>query len=295
MVPLSSCRPSLLSPLASWSAIGHPKLIHVHLGGPLRHPSTLLGGPLLATIKGPTTVSAPRKGILRGAKTFLSLRDLDEKPQAWLLMTAGVSRVLSEHATFWRSFQLRQIQPLRGCSCTKRVPFRYHFDEKPPVIVAGTANRFSLARIQARAAGPIKPRPNGARNVFPQKSRLFWPPGPRSGEDAYLKPTNGEGGPFPPQETAPYSGIPPKHPRMRMFGLKSSLFSDVTGPSRHTCSRATAREPPEVRPARTCWSRVASAMREDEPGAERTRAKRRVRPLFIDATKSWALPRWMGR
>jgi hypothetical protein len=42
---------------------------------------------------------------------------------------------------------------------------------------------------------------------------------------------------------------------------------------------------PEVRLARMCWSRVASAMREDEPGRSEQRAKRRVRPLFIDTTK----------
>jgi hypothetical protein len=172
MVPLSSCRPSLLSPLASWSAIGHPKLIHVHLGGPLRHPSTLLGGPLLATIKGPTTrplppqpraVSAPRKGILRGAKTFLSLRDLDEKPQAWLLMTAGVSRVLSEHATFWRSFQLRQIQPLRGCSCTKRVPFRVPFRRK-------------TARNRGWDGEPVFARANSSPRGGPDKTPPKWRP-----------------------------------------------------------------------------------------------------------------------
>lgn len=41
--------------------------------------------------------------------------------------------VLSEHPAFWRGFQLRQIQPLKECSCTKRIPFRYLFNEKLPL------------------------------------------------------------------------------------------------------------------------------------------------------------------
>jgi hypothetical protein len=44
------------------------------------------------------------------------------------------------------------------------------------------------------------------------------------------------------QETAPYGGILPKHPSVRMFGPKSSLFSDVTGPSHHLVA-ATAFKP----------------------------------------------------
>jgi hypothetical protein len=67
------------------------------------------------------------------------------------LVTAGV-KVLSKHPTFSRGFQLRQIHPLKGCSCTKRVPFRYHFDEKQLLIVGATASRFSLARIVKPAA-----------------------------------------------------------------------------------------------------------------------------------------------
>ena len=39
-----------------------------------------------------------------------------------------------------------------GCSCTKRVPFRYRFDEKPPATVAATASRFSIVRILKPAA-----------------------------------------------------------------------------------------------------------------------------------------------
>ena len=54
--------------------------------------------------------------------------------------------------TFSRSFQLHQIQRVTGSSCTKRVPFRYRFDEKPPVIVGATTGRFSLARILKPAA-----------------------------------------------------------------------------------------------------------------------------------------------
>jgi hypothetical protein len=53
-------------------------------------------------------------------------------------------RGLSAHPRFWRSFQLHQIQPVTGCSCTKHVPFRYRFDEEPLVIVAGTASRVSV-------------------------------------------------------------------------------------------------------------------------------------------------------
>jgi hypothetical protein len=46
--------------------------------------------------------------------------------------------VLSEHPAFWRGFQLRQIQPLKECSCTKRVPFRYNFDEKRLILLIGS-------------------------------------------------------------------------------------------------------------------------------------------------------------
>jgi hypothetical protein len=33
---------------------------------------------------------------------------------------------------FWLPAQLSQIQPFTGCTCTKGVPFRCRFDEKPP-------------------------------------------------------------------------------------------------------------------------------------------------------------------
>ena len=54
--------------------------------------------------------------------------------------------------TFLHPFQLRQIQPFTGCSCTKHVPFRYRFDEKQPVFVAAALIWFSLARIVKLAA-----------------------------------------------------------------------------------------------------------------------------------------------
>jgi hypothetical protein len=40
-------RPNLPWPIASWSGEWASKSLHVHLGGPPRHPFTLLGGPLL--------------------------------------------------------------------------------------------------------------------------------------------------------------------------------------------------------------------------------------------------------
>ena len=41
---------------------------------------------------------------------------------------------------------------LPGCSCTKHVPFRYRFDEKPALIARLTASRFLPARILKLAA-----------------------------------------------------------------------------------------------------------------------------------------------
>ena len=60
------------------------------------------------------------------------------------------SWVLSEHPAFWRGFQLRQIQPLKGCSCTDSALFRYHFDEKLLVIVGATASRFRSRESSSR-------------------------------------------------------------------------------------------------------------------------------------------------
>jgi hypothetical protein len=136
-----------LSPLASWSAIGHLKLKHVHLGGPLRHLSTLLGGPLLATIKDPTTrpvppqpraVFAPRKAILRGARTFLSLRDLDEKSQAWLPMTAGVSRVCLSTRRFGVRSNYAKSNHLGGVPVPNVYLFGTFFNERRTTPSPGT-------------------------------------------------------------------------------------------------------------------------------------------------------------
>jgi hypothetical protein len=83
------------------------------------------------------------------------------------------------------------------CSCTKHVPFRYRFDEKPAVIVRLTVSRFSLARIlsRPRQAGKAQPK------CSPRNPACFWPP--RTGRclpDAHQRNL----GPFPPQETAFY-------------------------------------------------------------------------------------------
>ena len=55
-------------------------------------------------------------------------------------------RILSEHPKFGGPFQLSQIQPVTGCSCTKPVPFRYRFDERPALLV-----RLTFEPVFARA------------------------------------------------------------------------------------------------------------------------------------------------
>jgi hypothetical protein len=56
---------------------------------------------------------------------------------------------------FWLPFQLRQIQSVTGCSCTKHVPFRYRFDEKPARNRGCDGKPVSLAQILAGRRRPV--------------------------------------------------------------------------------------------------------------------------------------------
>jgi hypothetical protein len=91
-----------------------------------------------------------------------------------------------------------------GCSCTKPVPFRYRFDEKPALIVPLPVSRFLPVRI-------LKPAAAGRQN--PAKiSPGIPPPGTTpisatvgQGQERWLPGADQRNlGPFPPQETAFY-------------------------------------------------------------------------------------------
>ena len=119
--------------------------------------------------------------------------------------------------TFWRSFQLCQIQPLTGCTCTKRVPFRYRFDEKPALIVRLTTSRFSLARIaKSAAAGPAKPAQISPGISSQRNPACFWPAGARGRGRAYPTPTNASKGRFRPKKGHSTRNLP-KHLRPGMI------------------------------------------------------------------------------
>ena len=103
---------------------------------------------------------------------------------------------LSEHRRFGsRSNYAKSIYELHLYqTCT----FRYRFDEKPPVIVAGTASRFSLRGLGAERAGPCRPEPVKPSSNYRQESL---PPNPAcfaagadDGEEAYPSPTNAGNG-----------------------------------------------------------------------------------------------------
>ena len=107
---------------------------------------------------------------------------------------------LPEHRRFGsRSNYAKSIYELHLYqTCT----FRYRFDEKPPVIVAGTASRFSLRGLGAERAGPWRPEPvkpssNIARNLF-RRTPPVLPPGPMTGKKPTRRPpTQGTAVPAP--------------------------------------------------------------------------------------------------
>jgi hypothetical protein len=75
--------------------------------------------------------------------------------------------------------------------------------KNPPVIVVATASRFRSRESTSRPPQPGKPAQISAGIRFRQKSRLLWPPGPRTEKslpDAHQR----KEGPFPPQETTFY-------------------------------------------------------------------------------------------
>jgi hypothetical protein len=108
-------------------------------------------------------------------------------------------RVLSEPSRYGARSNHHEIQPLTGWPCTKHVPFRYRFDEKPPVMVAATAATVSLGRglTRSRRGGrgsggrsPVKPRSNIARNLFRSETPPVFAARAKDGKDGYLAPTN---------------------------------------------------------------------------------------------------------
>jgi hypothetical protein len=103
------------------------------------------------------------------------------------------------------SVQLRQIQPVTGWTCTKRVPFRCSFRRKTD------RNRgcdgepvFARANPRAGRRRPVKPRPISPRNLSPRTTPVL---ATVAGDRERCLPGAHQRnlGPFPPQERAFYA------------------------------------------------------------------------------------------
>jgi hypothetical protein len=105
--------------------------------------------------------------------------------------------------TFWRPFQLRQIQPLTGCSCTKPVLFRYRFDEKPALNRPPHCEPVFARANPKPGRRPVKTAAKSRPESLPRIDACFGHRG--QGQGIWLPGADQRNlGPFPPQETAFY-------------------------------------------------------------------------------------------
>ena len=126
---------------------------------------------------------------------------------------------MSEHLHFGLRSNYAKSNQFRGCFCTKHAPFRYRFDEKPPLIVSATASRFLPARIPQ--AGRCR------ENPAKMPPRISSPRNPVR-EDGYPTPTNARKGRFRPKKRHSTRNLP-KHFRAGMiWRQKHHESSDVT-------------------------------------------------------------------
>jgi hypothetical protein len=128
-----------------------------------------------------------------------------EEPAIWRCCANSIAegvcplRGFVQAPTFWRSFQPHQIQPFTGRTCTKTCTFSVPFRRKPrPNGPVHGEPVFARANPQAGRRWPVSP-PKYRPESLPQKSRLFWPLGPRT-EEIPPTPKNAREGRFRPKK-----------------------------------------------------------------------------------------------
>jgi hypothetical protein len=123
------------------------------------------------------------------------------------LSSADSDKSFVQAPMFWRSFQLHQIQPFTGCACTKRVPFRYRFDEKPLDLSVRRRAGFPSVRAYRKPREQGVALKAGARELLPPRNLFLRNPASVAGRakdgslpDAHQR----KEGPFPPEVMAFY-------------------------------------------------------------------------------------------
>ena len=119
-----------------------------------------------------------------------------------------VIRVLSKHPCFGARSNSTKIQPFTGCACTKRVPFRYRFDEKPLDLSVRRRSGFPSVRAYRKPREQGVALKAGARELLPPRNLFLRNPASVAGRakdgslpDAHQR----KEGPCPPQEMAFYA------------------------------------------------------------------------------------------
>jgi len=97
--------------------------------------------------------------------------------------------VLSEHPGFRAHSNYTKSNAFTGCTCTKHVPFRYLFDEKPPVIVVRRRAGFRSRESSSRPLLAGKTRRNVAPESLPPEISPVLAAGAKGGKNVYLTPT----------------------------------------------------------------------------------------------------------